>query len=344
MMRIRLQLAGLAAAVLLSPGELPAQTKEFTNTAEIVLATVNPAMLGCLEHCTIGICFWLNPRTIPPRIETSLQVRHNWPDVVATSYENPGEQPWFEMSGISAAAALTAQGYGLLSGTTVGGGRHTPANNSLTKHGADRRREQLNFREVDIFGHPLASGNRVLGGFGRAIPGLCPSNAVSFVPYYLSGLDVLSWRNPEVELLYPQSWIPFVYEVGTVPIDIWGGVYPRNGFLGGQADPFRVHGVMVSRGADIVYSSTAPHVYRRISGNFNARGAKWQKLTPYPSHRCVPFGYQSDPLGIRAPPVAQNDAAAFSLWQRYQCCLPKPGQIFLRSVTTPTICILDLIP
>ena len=316
-----------------------------TNTAEIVASTINPLMLRCLDHCIVGTCIWLRPIPTPPffRVETKLKVRHKFPDIVVSVFEHAGDNPWLEMRPLSAAAAVAGQSCGLLSRTIVTGGRETSANNQDTRDATatEMRRDHQRFAEAEIYGHPLASviGQNPLG-FGVAIPGLCPINTRSFFPYYQSGVDVLSWRNPEVELLYPASWIPYLRDVrDSLFTNNWGPVFPRHGAIASQASPYRAYAVLAQRAADIATTSLAPHIYIRAPGQAtNERTDQWQRVTSPPSLSCGTFGGFTESTLT----ASWDDNQTWQLWRPYECCLPNPGAVLISQVDSPLpICLLN---
>lgn len=315
-------------------------------SVQIAASTLNPLALRCLDHCVIGICVWITP--FPPyKVSTTLRVRHKFPDIVVSTFEHPGQNPWVEVRPLSAIAAGASQAYGLLSRTPVLGGRHTPASNQQgnpdTKE-LDVRREQVRFNEAEIYGHPLAA---VVGqspiGFGVSIPGLCPVKTVPFLPYFQSGVDVMSWRNPEVELLYPGTWIPFYREVrNSTYTSIWGSVFPRHGLLAGQSDPQKASGVIAQRAADIATNSLQPHLYIPAPGSAaNERTDSWQRLYPTVSFSCGPFGggdLLSSQLNLPGA-ITGTDQYVYQLWRPYECCLPKAGSVLVTQLSTAAVCL-----
>ena len=338
---------GLALTGALGLGMASPSFATTTSSAAIIAATINPTTLRCLDHCIIGVCIWLRPILVPPyyKVENTLRVRHKFPDVVVSVFEHPGDNPWIEMRALSQVAAQAAQTlYGALSQTTVGGGRHTPAANQLqgqSDASHDVRREHIRFGEAEIYGHPLASviGQRPLG-FGVNIPGICPVKTRSFFPYYQSGVDALSWRNPEVELLYPGTWIPYYREVRSATFSsVWGSVFPRNGILAAQSDPYKAAAVFAQRAADIATNSYQPHVYIRAPGSAaNERTDAWQQIAPVPSLTCGPFGGSGS---LFSPDTAAlDDDKVWQLWRPYECCLPNNGAVHVNTVTTPAVCLL----
>ncbi|MNE94609.1 TraU protein [compost metagenome] len=64
------------------------------------------------------------------------------------------------------------------------------------------------------------------------------------MPYYLSTLDSLAWRHGIPETFYPEALMPGIREVGRQASgNMWGNVYPRQGFLV-QPDDFKAAAVM----------------------------------------------------------------------------------------------------
>ncbi len=82
---------------LLSLGvvEKPAQA---LTTPQIVASSLSTQ---CLDYQVIGICVWLNCSWSGCSIRTSVQVRHYVPELVVSSYENTGDNPWWEVAALS---------------------------------------------------------------------------------------------------------------------------------------------------------------------------------------------------------------------------------------------------
>ena len=339
MMTNRTRFQGLVAAVSLLAASFSHTAP--TTTAAIIASTINPGTLPCLDHCIIGTCVWLRPILVPPyfKVEYTLKVKHNFPDIVVSVFEHPGQNPWVEMRALSAVAASAAQ---LTSSYTITGGRETSANNQENTDAASKesRRDHQRFAEAEIYGHPLASviGEKPLG-FGVNIPGICPIKTRSYYPYFQSGVDVLSWRNPEVELLYPASWIPYLRDVRDGSFtNNWGPVFPRHGAIASQSSPYRAFAVLAQRAADISTNSQQPHIYVRAPGaSANERTDLWQHLTTPPTLQCKSFGgFTESTLD-----ASLDDNQAWQLWRPYKCCLPNRGAILVTEIELITpICIL----
>jgi hypothetical protein len=86
--------------------------------------------------------------------------------------------------------------------------------------------KNLIFRETDAIGHPLSTLSGVVSGTGY----LCESQTTAFFPYLQSALDAFVWCNGIPEMFYPASLILGLREIGSWPLQTWGGVYPRTGW------------------------------------------------------------------------------------------------------------------
>lgn len=189
------------------------------------------------------------------------------------------------------------------------------------------------FKNVDGIGHP---GGWIATQLASQSGYACASGATAFIPYYLSTLDSLAWRHGIPENFYPESLVPGVREVGSQVLgNMWGNVYPRQGFLV-QPDDFKAAAVMAQRAGDVVTRNWQPHVYvpltpARHDGYWppgpivenDASTHKWQLLSPQIQPTCAIFP---------SNPVQSADGGyAWSLWRPYSCC-KREGQTFLFSI------------
>lgn len=197
---------------------------------------------------------------------------------------------------------------------------------------------------------PTSSG-RLARAAGFAAPAaasgsmLCPSTAQGFTVHFHSYLDALVWRNVvPVELLYPQSYIPGLQEVGNFPFNTWGSLYPRIGSLTQQI-PMKGAAVLAQRVAHIISQSGQPHFYSPLSASWGYRyfdlgpvlpndpkNSKWQRLYPKPSPTCEVFG-SNDTLSLTTwgdGKSASEEGYSWNLWRRLECC--KVEGIFIGSI------------
>lgn len=309
-------------------------------TAEIVGHTTT-ASLACMRWTPVGVCLWLDCSLTGCRVRTALKVGHYNPDLVVSVYNELGGNSWTEMRATlgSAQRAAAAGLLGALLPVPI-----DSAGNRTEGTGTERRdHRNLVFREADAIGHPLSSLSTIAGGFGL----LCRSQASSFVPYFLSGLDALAWRQEVPEILYPASWIPGLREVGTWPLQTWGNVHPRTGWTT-QADEPKAAAVVAQRAGDIVTRTGQPHVYLPLTGpdsgsqrvwspgslvEKDAATGTWQMLAPVPESDCAVFGLSDliDPAGWGGGRVDPEGDYVWNLWRPYQCCRRRGG-IFLTDI------------
>ncbi|MCP4995411.1 MAG: TIGR03756 family integrating conjugative element protein, partial [Gammaproteobacteria bacterium] len=209
-----------------------------------------------------------------------------------------------------------------------------------TEGGAGQRdHKNLVYRETDAIGHPLSSLSGLVAGVGL----LCPSQTTSLLPYFQSGLDALSWRQEVPEIFYPASLIPGLRELGSWPLQTWGGVYPRTGWTT-QAEEPKAAAINAQRAGDIVTRTGQPHVYVPVTGSSGSgrvwppgplrekdrRTGTWQMLVPRSESSCNVFGTNdlANFTGWGGGRVDRQGDYAWNLWRPYKCC-QRRGQWFL---------------
>lgn len=300
------KLRPLALSILLASGPSMA-----LDTGSITSSVLSP---NCLAYRVVGICFWLLCTPFGCTVRTATKVRHFIPELVVSSYATTGNNPWTEMATLSSP----------ISGAEGGGNLITPNT---------QRNNLPRFKNVDGIGHPGGwAATQLASQSGYA----CASGATAFMPYYLSTLDSLAWRHGIPESLYPESLMPGIREIGRQASgNMWGNVYPRQGFLV-QPDDFKAAAVMAQRAGDVITRNWQPHVYVPLTPakrdgywppgpivENDASTHKWQLLYPQVQPTCAIF-----PSG----PVQSADGGyAWSLWRPYSCC-KREGQTFLFSI------------
>ena len=350
--RLRRWLLGLLIVVQLNMHVVHARP---LTTGEIVSHTVNLATLrNCMQWTIIGLCIWLRCGLFGCRIRTSILVGNYNPDLVVSGYHTLGQNPWQEMAALYGPAQIAAAQSivtGLGAATFVGQGDR--ANEKFS-----RSHEALSYKEADAIGHPIASLLAFLPAgflpFGNVPDGfslqsaliVCPSETQSFTPYLLSGMDALAWRFAIPEMIFPQSLIPGLREIGHWPLNTWQAVYPRSGFTLQDEQP-KAAAVVAQRAGDIVTRSRQPHVYiPTMTTRLPSPGLKvfypgplietqrktgyWQMLSPHPASSCEVFG-QNDTLSPLSWADGKGDPQgdyAWNLWRPYKCCRVR-GQILL---------------
>lgn len=324
----------LMAAFALAVTLQGAKAFETVNTATLATATT-AALPACLRYQTTGVCLFLVCSMFECHIETSAKIGNFNPDLVVSPYNTHGAEggnPWLEAKAItggisSGAASALSSALSGLSGLIPTGGNYS--------HG---KHQNMLYKEADALGHPLASFLSQ-ATFGQ----LCPSDATSFMPYYLSGLDVLAWRWSIPEIVYPQTWVPGLQEIGRFPLNTWAGVYPRTGTVT-QSDDAKSAAVVAQRAGDFITRNGQPHVYLPLGQGQDGyslsakdglmvwspgalvensnRGGDWQMVSPMPTPYCEVFGSNDtlSPTGWGGGKVAASGGYVFTLWRPYQCC------------------------
>jgi len=318
---------------------MPLAGKAGSITTLEILTQTTAAAFTCMRWMPIGTCFWLRCTWSSCDVKTSLKVGHYNPDLVVSSYNELGGNPWTAIRttlGLAQKAAATGLLGALLPVPVDSAGNRTEGS------AGNRDHKNLVFRETDAIGHPLSSLSGIVAGVGL----LCPSETTSFVPYFQSALDALSWRQEVPEIFYPASLIPGMREIGTWPLQTWGGVYPRTGWTT-QAEEPKAAAINAQRAGDIVTRTGQPHIYIPVTGSSSGlkvwspgplmekdrRIGVWQMLVPKPETSCQVFGVNdlASATGWGGGRVDPEGDYVWNLWRPYQCCRRR-GQFYLFSI------------
>ncbi len=317
---------------------LPGMAHTGTITTPQIVARTTSATLSCMRWMPIGACFWLHCSWHGCSVRTSIKVGHYNPDLVVSTYNELGGNPWAEIRVTLGLAQKTAAN-GLLGALLP-----VPIDSAgnRTEGTSARDHKNLVYRETDAIGHPLSSLSGIVAGLGL----LCPSQTTAFFPYFQSGLDAVSWRQEVPEIFYPASLLPGLREVGTWPLQTWGSVFPRTGWTTQSEEP-KAAALNAQRAGDIVTRTGQPHVYVPVTGSSGAMKVwppgplvekdrttgTWQMLLPRPESTCNVFG--TDDLasltGWGGGRVDPEGDYAWKLWRPYKCC-QRRGQWFLFSI------------
>jgi hypothetical protein len=173
----------------------------------------------------------------------------------------------------------------------------------------------------------------------------CPASSIPFGLHFNSHLDALSWRNViPVEMIYPQSWVPGMREVGNFPNNTWGPLYPRDGNLT-QTHPVKASAVLALRVGNIIDQRNQPHIYAPLvrAGGFRyfnvgqvdetGNKVRWQRLYPNASSSCTKFG-TNDSLSVSSfgdNQTTREEGYSWNMWRQYECC--KKRGSYIGSVT-----------
>lgn len=334
-----MRLRRLSAAVLATVPLMGGPARAATITTPQIVSQTTAGALACARWMPTGVCFWLRCNLGGCSVKTSIKVGHYNPDLVVSVYNELGANPWAEIRatlGSAQKAAATGLLGSLLSIPVDSAGNRTEGTNT-------RDHRNLVFREADAIGHPLSS----LSGLITSTGVLCPSETTSLLPYFQSGVDALSWRQEIPEIFYPASLIPGLRELGTWPLQTWGGVYPRTGWTT-QAEEPKAAAIVAERAGDIVTRQAQPHLYEPVTETSSTSmqvwspgplvemersTGIWQMLAPTPEATCEVFGTNdlATLTGWGGGRVDAEGDYVWNLWRPYQCCRRR-GQVFLYSI------------
>ncbi len=282
------------------------------------------------------MCYWLRCSWNGCRVRSSLKIGHYNPDLVVAVYNELGANPWVEARTIlgpiqrAAANGLLGSLFSLPAGSA---GNRT--------EGRRLGHTNLIFREADAIGHPLDTLSDLVADADL----LCPSQASTLVPYFQSALDAVSWRSEIPEAIYPASLIPGLREISRSPLQTWGSVHPRTGWVT-QTDEAKAAAVIAQRATDIVTRTAQPHVYVPLQGasgsgrwppgpllEVDRTTGVWQRLHPDPESSCDVFGTDdlTSPAGWGAGKIDDGGDYVWNLWRPYECCRRR-GQWFLYDI------------
>ncbi len=327
----------------------PARAQDVTSisSGDIVTATTTAAQdVACLDFRINGVCLFLICTIAGCEIETSIQFRHFNPALVVTSYNALDQSPWSEIQGLFGDAQVQANDaqFSIL-GTNLnslqGGG--TPTDDIPTTDDDTQRRrvKRTIFKNAEVIGSP---GNALSLAGSLGLPLFCPTTDVfPLFPYFLSGVDAFAWRSGLTEIIFPETFIPGLREIGEFPFNSWGSVHPRSGFLNSPEEP-KAAAVMAQRAADIATRESQPHVYIPVGSveGFPAGSlvvfepgpvvendpdnSKWQFLVPVTEDTCEAFG-ENDTTDVAGGWSSNRVSAAgdyaWALWRPYRCCEEK---------------------
>lgn len=330
----------LLLLVLLVTAKVAAQP--MINTIQITQSTI-AAIPSCLHYKVIGICYWRVCAGPYCSVVTSPKVSHYIPDVVVSSFARNGTNPWLE---IQKTFDVVSQATGQQIVNSISGNHITldtgDASDTRPRPEGQQTSSHTRFKEVDVIGNPIVS---LFSGSHYFIP----SNANPLMPYLLSTTDAFSWRYGIAELVYAPLTIPGLHEIGHWPVNTWGPVYPRDGFINSKDDA-KAAAVIAQRAGEIVTRDTQPHAYQYIDlmgckqswcgkpselNENDGNSGQWQMLFPIAETTCSVFG-ENDTAQLTSwgDAYAQKTDGAYvwNLWRHYQGCVPVEGGTYLGSI------------
>lgn len=314
------------AAVLLGALAPGLSTGGGFTSAEVAQATLS---LNCVDWRIKGICLRMKCGIFGCRVISVPWIQHRLPDLVVSSYNQPGEIPWIEARAVagkplaSVAGALSQT----LAGATLGGGHGTSAK-ARTDPEKQPALDNLRFKEVSVIGNPVALTFREWSV--KTFPVFCPSEVQPMRPYFQSELDLVSWRTGLAEQLYPDSWNPWARPIGPAGRS-WASVHPRQGHVHQHHDVL-AGAVAAQRAVDIATRDKQPHIYQQVPGiqSSDEKTDRWQMIHPRSELKCETFG--QDPNyweGRENNAGASEGGYGWVYWPLHDCC-PGGGWLITR--------------
>ncbi|MEX0951571.1 MAG: TraU family protein, partial [Gammaproteobacteria bacterium] len=75
----------------------PADGRAASITTPEIIERTAAATFACMQWRPVGLCFWLNCSLFGCSVESSLKIGHYNPDLVVSSYNELGGNPWREI-------------------------------------------------------------------------------------------------------------------------------------------------------------------------------------------------------------------------------------------------------
>ena len=132
---------------------LPVSGYTGTITTPGIMTQTTAGALSCMQWMPIGTCFWLRCSFSGCSVRTSIKVGHYNPDLVVSTYNELGGNPWAEIRatlGLAQRAAATGLLGALLPVPIDSAGNRTEGTSA-------RDHSNLIYRETDAIGHPLSA-------------------------------------------------------------------------------------------------------------------------------------------------------------------------------------------
>lgn len=309
----------------------------YITTPEILL-DVSSHYLEHTHFAVIGACVWLKCDVYGCFADTTLELDEYLPDLIVSSYNQSGDNPWYEASVLlDPVADSTANAVSLsLTGFPLEEGRSSlQAGNQHADH--------LVMREVEVIGNPSTLFHFPLANLNV--------DTDPFVPYYQSVLD-MGDRTGVAELMRWESLDPFNYYIGADFYNHWGYEFPRSMSVGIEND-YKAGVVTALHAADIVTNNNFMHTVNSLDNSCGQncavanvveendveageRHAEWEEV--YPHDHFITVGEndstQLTSLGSEDK-MDGNGNYVFVVWRHYQGCQQGLGDLIYATKTIP---------
>ena len=294
---------------------------DSVNSATIIKSTLK-ALPNCLHYkIPMHFCLWVNEWG---DINTTPVENHYLPDLVISVFIKPQDNPWFESNKTIDIVGKPIQ-QGIIHGMTgidAGSGNHILQ---------DQHEQNVIFKEVDILGNPALS----------VMPGLLPSTATPWLPYFQSMTDSLLWRGLPPTALPEEGMaltLNVIHHIGS-GLTNWGGIYPHEGKVLSDND-VKASAVIAARAADLLTSHyQLGHIYKQLSTNCgehcdaaaiqeNSKETYFQMIYPIEQNDCHILG---DEQSYSPDMLNTNGSYVWIVWRHYEGCADGDGQYIGRT-------------
>lgn len=317
----------------------PGENEGVINTAEITAYTMEAA-LQCMDWELRGVCIWMSCATFVCTFDVSTKVANFAPELTIQTYNFGNDEPWGETKYINEGAQAAPDSEFVKALMEIAADYNFDAidlHGGYTSPGHKGNHANLHHRTADAYGNPALVAYMALS---ESLWGLvCDPKATPLFPYYIGNLDVISWRWAIPELIYPQSFLVGIYDLGELDNN-YGPIYPRSSMTIHQ-DSFKSAVLGVFRAAHFITRTGQPHVYfpldapdgkgrwppAGLSQN-DANSGQFQMLYPDVETDCRSFPYGATPGLSKRDTTTQY---VWNFWRKHKCCQRRGDQLIFHS-------------
>lgn len=308
------------------------------NTLDIAL-TSSRHVFDYSQFNVIGACVWLDHGDFGvPYLAFTLELDEYLPDMVVTSFNEDGDDPWdaarLTLDKASYAegniASKSATGYPLGNGqVSEDDDSHEQANSLITKY-------------VDVVGNPNPL---------KYFPFLSLRlDTTAFLPYYSSATDTPGRLGVAEALRLPENANLFNYIIGHGFTNKWGYEFPRS-MTSNTTNDYEASVMAALRATDIVTNNNTLHVEKSTDNScgtncavanvieeLNDKNEIWEEV--YPNDRHIQLGQDASKIQPGqslggADEKAGNGNYVFVVWRHYRGCIQNSGKFLWAMVDVP---------
>lgn len=310
----------LPLCVLANDGPPPPTTITSLGIAEKIAAHY----IDYVHFKIIGTCTWLHCTSGQCKTSTTLELDEYLPDLIVTSYNGNGNNPWLEAQALDSASYATANtATHEMTGQTLTNGR----TRMVSKHAHEDR--QI-IKSVDVIGSPF---NLI----DMPFPTL-KLDTKAFTPYYQSDLDALMDRSGIAEGIRAETFTP-TNPIGSMAYH-WGYEFPRS-MTQRTSNDYKAALMAALHAADIVTNKNTLHVVKstdntcgkscavsNVIEEMTDEHAIWQEV--FPADRQIHLGENDAAIigDLGSGDDAQgNGNYVFVIWRHYRGCQQSKGNV-----------------